>query len=65
MKIWVDADACPSEIKEIILKAAQRRCIETIFVSNKVISIPNSPYVSRVHVSHGADVADAYIAELA
>ena len=37
MKIWVDADACPGEIKEIILKAAHKRHIETIFVSNKTI----------------------------
>lgn len=63
MKIWVDADACPGEIKEIIIKAAHRRGIETIFVSNKVISLPESPYLFFVQVSQGADVADDYIAE--
>lgn len=39
MKIWVDADALPGQIKEIIIKAAHKLCIETVFVSNKVISI--------------------------
>ena len=63
MKIWVDADACPGEIKEIIMKAAHKRCIETIFVSNKIISIPASEFISTVKVSMGADVADDYIAE--
>ena len=63
MKIWVDADACPKEIKEIILKASQKRCIDTVFVSNKNTYIPESPYISFVKVDLGADVADAYIAE--
>lgn len=63
MKIWVDADACPGEIKEIIIKAAHKRAIETVFVSNKFLSIPESPYLSCVKVSQGADVADDYIAE--
>jgi len=65
MKIWVDADACPGEIKEIIIRAAHKRCIETIFVSNKVISIPDSPFVFAVKVLQGSDVADNYIAERA
>lgn len=63
MKIWVDADACPGEIKEIIIKAAHKRCIEAIFVSNKNIYLPESPYLSSVKVSLGADIADNYIAE--
>lgn len=63
MKIWVDADACPAEIKEIIVKAAHKKGIETIFVSNKIISIPVSPFISTVKVSQGADIADKYIAE--
>lgn len=65
MKIWIDADACPGQIKEIIIKAAHRRCIETIFVSNKIITIPLSPYLSYERVQQGADVADQYIAERA
>ena len=65
MKIWIDADACPGDIKDIIIKAAHTRCIETIFVSNKIITIPDSPYIFFVRVSQGADVADEYIAERA
>ncbi len=63
MKIWVDADACPGEIKDIIIKAAHKRQIETIFVSNKIISIPESPFLFTVRVSKGSDVADEYIAD--
>jgi len=65
MRIWVDADACPTEIKEIIEKAAHKRLIETIFVSNKNLYVPQSQYLSFVKVEAGADVADAYIAERA
>lgn len=65
MKIWVDADACPCEIKEIIIRAANKRCISTIFVSNKIISLPASSYLSSVKVDKGADVADDYIVERA
>lgn len=63
MKIWVDADACPCEIKDIIIKAAHKRGIDTIFVSNKIIYVPESPYISTVKVSQGADIADKYIAD--
>lgn len=63
MKIWIDSDACPGEIKEIIIKAAHKRQISAIFVSNKIISIPESPFISSVQVPHGPDVADDYIAE--
>jgi len=63
MKIWVDADACPGAIKEIIIKAAVKRCIETVFVANKAIYIPDSPYLSRIQVKQGADIADQHIVE--
>ncbi len=63
MKIWVDADACPGVVKDIILKAAQKRCIETRFVSNKQIFLPDSPYLFLERVPLGPDVADQYIAE--
>lgn len=65
MKIWVDADALPGQIKEIIIKAAHKRSIETVFVSNKVIYVPDSRYLSFIQVAQGPDVADAYIAERA
>lgn len=65
MRILVDADACPGEIKDIIEKAAHKRCIETIFVSNKNLYIQESKYISFVKVEQGPDVADAYIVEIA
>jgi uncharacterized protein len=63
VKLWVDADACPGVIKEIILKAAIKRSVETVFVANKKIFIPDVPHISVVHVAQGADIADQYIAE--
>ena len=63
MKIWVDADACPGAIKEIIIKAAESRSVITIFVANKPIYLRASPYLKAIQVEHGADVADQYIAE--
>ena len=58
MKIWVDADACPVVIKEILFRAAERMKIETILVANHAMRIPPSKYISRVKVSSGFDVAD-------
>lgn len=63
MKIWVDADACPSVLKELIIKAAHRLQIDTVFVANKVIALPESPFLSSVLVKQGADIADKHIAE--
>lgn len=63
MKLWVDADACPNAIKEIIIKAALKRHITTIFIANKPIYLPASPYLSAIQVDHGADIADQYIVE--
>lgn len=65
MKIWVDADACPAVIKEIIVRAAIKRQITTIFVANKPLFLAKSPYLNFVQVASGADVADQYIAEQA
>jgi uncharacterized protein len=63
VKIWVDADALPGEIKEIILRAAVRLKVATVFVANKNIQVGANPLVSFVRVTQGADVADAYIAD--
>lgn len=62
-RIWVDADALPNEIKEIVLRASERRRIETIFVANKRVAVGDGPLVSFVLVTEGADVADGYIVE--
>lgn len=58
MKIWVDADACPVVIKEILFRAAERAQTETILVANHAMRIPPSKYISRLQVSSGFDVAD-------
>lgn len=58
MKIWVDADACPVVIKEILFRAATRTKTATILVANHTMSIPPSPWISFQHVPQGFDVAD-------
>lgn len=63
MKIWIDADACPKVVKEIIFRAAKRLKIETILVANHDMYIPRSPHIKKVLVGKGFDVADHHIAE--
>ncbi len=58
MKIWVDADACPGVIKEIIFKAATRTQIHTTLVANHAMRIPPSEYIQFIQVTSGFDVAD-------
>lgn len=63
MRIWVDADACPGPVKDIILRAAEKRGVPVVFVANKAIFLPPSPLFSTIRVEKGADVVDAYIVE--
>jgi len=63
MQIWVDADACPKAIKEILFRAAQRRQINVILVANQSLATPPSAYVRAVQVPAGFDVADNYIVQ--
>ena len=58
MKIWVDADACPVVIKDILFKASERTKIEMTLVANHSMRIPPSRYISFLHVTQGFDVAD-------
>lgn len=58
MKIWVDADACPVVIKEILFKAAERTGIQLTLVANQAVRVPPSRYISSIQVSSGFDVAD-------
>lgn len=64
MKIWVDADACPVVIKEILFKAAQRTQTLVTLVANQSVSKPKSPYIKMLQVSSGFDVADDEIVKL-
>ncbi len=59
--MWVDADACPVVIKEILFKAAVRRGVQITLVANQVLQVPVSAYLSCVQVEKGADVADREI----
>jgi len=58
MPIWVDADACPGVIKDILFRAAERTQIETTLVANQYIATPPSKVISMVQVGSGFDVAD-------
>jgi hypothetical protein len=61
MQIWVDADACPLVIKEILYRAAQRAQIPTTLVSNMALRTPPSPFIKTVRVAKGFDGADQRI----
>ena len=63
MTIWVDADACPREIKEIIFRASERTGMRVKLVANGARSVPVSGLVELVLVPGGVDAADAHIAE--
>lgn len=62
-KIWVDADAVPKAVREIICKAAIRTETEVTFVANHRVPVMKSPYIQSVQVSSGFDVADNYIVQ--
>lgn len=63
MQIWVDADACPNVIKEILFRAAERLQIRTTLVANQPLRIPPSLYIKTIQVSAGFDVADNRIVQ--
>lgn len=58
MKIWVDADACPVAVKEVLFRAAKRTEVLVTLVANQPIRVPQSPYIKMLQVSHGFDEAD-------
>ncbi|MCF6177812.1 MAG: YaiI/YqxD family protein [Geopsychrobacter sp.] len=64
MTIWIDGDACPRVIKEVLFRAADKRQIEMVLVANKPISVPRSHFIRTLQVGAGADVADAEIVRL-
>ena len=64
MKLWIDADAAPRDVKEIVYRAAKRLELETVLVANQRLPVPpGNPFVGAVRVEGGPDVADRYIAE--
>ena len=58
MKIWVDADACPVVVKEILFRAADRTGVELTLVANQALSAPSSANINTLQVPRGFDVAD-------
>ena len=65
MQIWVDADACPGEIKELLYRAAERMKIKLTLVANQSMRVSRSEFIDTVLVSDGANVADRRIVVLA
>jgi len=65
MQIWVDADACPAVIKDILYRGAERVKCSLVLVANKPLQTPRSPYIKSMRVEGGFDVADNRIIELA
>ena len=64
MRIWVDADACPGEIKEMLFRVAQRRQMRVTLVANQSLRTPASPWIETVLVPGGMNIADRKIVEL-
>lgn len=64
MQIWVDADACPRVIKDILYRAADRKKVQLTLVANQPLQTPSSSFISSIVVDSGFDVADDRIVEL-
>ncbi len=62
-RVWIDADACPKVVKEIVYKASNRLQIEVFLVANTYMQTPLSPLIKFIQVEKGADVADLYIVQ--
>ncbi len=65
MHIWVDADACPKVIKEILYRAAERVAMPLTLVANQPLQVPRSRHINSIQVGAGFDVADNYIVQQA
>ena len=61
MKIWVDADACPVAIKEILFRASTRTGVKLTLIANQLVHIPRSPHIKMLQVPSGFDIADKEI----
>ena len=61
MILWVDADACPGQIKDILFRAAERVQVEIVLVANHALRVPKSRFIKAMQVEAGFDVADARI----
>lgn len=62
MRIWIDADACPLPVKEVVFRAARRLSVPVTLVANRRLQLPPSPLLTAVQVGQGLDEADHYLA---
>lgn len=63
VKIWIDGDACPKPIKQILFRAAMKREVVLWIVANHLVTVPPSPFIKKVLVEAGFDAADHYIVQ--
>ena len=63
MQIWVDADACPGPVREILHRAAERVQVPLLLVANQALKVPPSPFVRAIRVAPGFDEADRHITD--
>jgi uncharacterized protein YaiI (UPF0178 family) len=63
MQIWVDADACPGAVKDILFRVAERLQLQVTLVANQLIRVPGSRFIRALQVPSGPDVADTEIVE--
>src|SRR6266511_4964016 len=63
MRIWIDADACPKDVKELVFRASSRLSLPVCLVANRTLALPPSSLITQVRVKPGSDVADGYIVQ--
>lgn len=63
MKIWIDADACPKVVKDLVFRASARLNLPVCLVANRPLALPGSPLLTQTLVPKGSDVADGHIAQ--
>jgi uncharacterized protein YaiI (UPF0178 family) len=63
MTIWIDADACPRDVKDLVFRASARLSLPVCLVANRPLALPPSPLITQVRVKPGSDIADAYIVQ--
>lgn len=61
MKIWIDADACPAPVKEVVFRASEKRQLQVVLVANQLQRTPRNPLISQIQVAKTPDAADHYI----
>lgn len=65
VRIWIDADACPGPVRDIVFRAARRLGVPVTLVANRPLPLPRSPLITAVQVGQGLDEADHYLARAA